>query len=385
MTDILTPVNRNTSLDFAGGKGSRLSFWKQVLPKKIVHYTDHTSGKRKTIDFRDEKMLSHLATAPGKDEVDFMLAPSDNSHTMDPERRRGKVSAMEVRDDGLYARIDFPDADSAKAVLSNPNLGVSARIRPNIEKSDGTVNPLGIIHILGTLDPQISGMKPWEKADLSAPGDDVLDLSSEEYDDMAKKKKLDDYTEADLDGMTDEELDEFLAEHAPSVADLISDEDGDEPDSDSDEEDENENDDPADEDEDDTEDEENLVGVGADMSKFQASIDLANARANEALRRAAEAEWKAEREKYLGEGVPPWALDLAAPILTRADDMVIDLSNEGGPKDVNASETVRKLLDGFKGTVDLSAEAGHGGTFRSGDGDDPDAEMLTAWGDQYGK
>jgi len=55
----------------------------------------------------------------------------------------------------------------------------------------------------------------------------------------------------------------------------------------------------------------------------------------------------------MGEGVPAAALDLAAPVLNRADDMVIDLSF-AQEEDVNVSAIVRGLLDSLKGTVDLS-------------------------------
>jgi hypothetical protein len=111
-----------------------------------------------------------------------------------------------------------------------------------------------------------------------------------------------------------------------------------------------------------------------DIELANQAVASANARANEALKRVAEAEWREERNTLLGEGVPPHALDLAAPVLNRADDMVIDLSNEDG-EDVNASQIVRDLLDSMKGMVDLSTEEGHSGT---GNGDE-DAELLAKW------
>jgi hypothetical protein len=258
-------------------------------------------------------------------------------------------------------------------VLDNPDLGVSARIRPNVQRSDGSTVPAGIIHVLGTLDPQVSGMNPWQPTDLSTGQDEVLDLTSEEYEDMAEKttpvvkKSVNDFTEADIDAMTEAELDEFLAEFVPDFDNYTG--DVDEPEGVTTTQ---------------TKDERELVGAGADMStKATADIELANqradaatARANEALRRVAEAEWTATRNEYLAEGVPPFALDLAAPVLNRSDDMVIDLSNVG-EDDVNISEAVRGLLDALKGTVDLSAEAGHLG-IHAGD-DNPDQDILDRW------
>jgi hypothetical protein len=367
---IQTPVLRNGDYDLSS-KDGKLAFWKQILPQKSIHYTAK-DGSRQVIDFTRE-YLEGLAKAQAVDKVGFLLADKDNAHTMDPERWRAEVAAMEVREDGLYGKIVFPSTEAAKAVLDNPDLGVSARIRPNVQRSDGSTVPAGIIHVLGTLDPQVSGMNPWQPTDLSTGQDEVLDLTSEEYEDMAEKttpvvkKSVNDFTEADIDAMTEAELDEFLAEFVPDFDNYTG--DVDEPEGVTTTQ---------------TKDERELVGAGADMStKATADIELANqradaatARANEALRRVAEAEWTATRNEYLAEGVPPFALDLAAPVLNRSDDMVIDLSNVG-EDDVNISEAVRGLLDALKGTVDLSAEAGHLG-IHAGD-DNPDQDILDRW------
>jgi len=378
--DVLTPYLHNAYVDLADGE--RLAFWKQILPKKTVHYTAK-DGSRQKIDF-DTAYLTDLANNTAVDSLGFLLADKDNAHTMDPEKWRGKVEKLEVRDDGLYGKIVFPNKQSAQAVLMNPELGVSARIRESIAKSDGTVVPRGIVHVLGTLDPQVDGMKPWELADLSTATDDVLDLSTEEYD-MAtktKKKSLDDYTEADVEAMSEDELDAFLAEFAPEVAANL----GDDTDEDADDEDDSNDDDELD---DEDEPLPQLAGAGADMSKaVKDQIDLANSQAQFALQQAAQARaelaaarWERERDSYLNEGVPPHLLDLATPVLARTDDMVIDLSNSG-EDDVNVSTVVRGLLDAAKGTIDLSVESGHSGTFMSGDGNDPDAELLAQWDKQ---
>lgn len=380
MTEILTP-NAVTSEYDLSVRGGKLAFWKQILPMKQIHYTAK-DGTRQTANF-DRQYLTDLANNRAVDQVGFLLADKDNAHTMDPERWRGTVEAMEVRDDGLYGKIVFPNADAAKAVIDNPNLGVSARIREGVAKSDGTQISRGIIHVLGTLDPQVEGMSPWQTADLSQSDKDVLDLSNERFEEMATKK-LSDYSEADIDKMTEDELDSFLAEFAPEFDGTVFNEgEGDEP----------EESDEPDESDDDEEFEEpapspELVGAGADMSKVQSDIDLANGRAayaeqqaRQALSELAQARWDKQRDGYLSEGVPPHMLDLAAPILARHSDMVIDLSNEDG-EDVNVAQIVRGLLDAAKGVVDLSNEAGHSGTFRSGDGDDPDAAMLATWAQQ---
>lgn len=372
-----TPTFKSGDYDLSV-KDGKLAFWKQILPMRTIDYTAK-DGTRQKITF-DQEYLTDLATANAVDKLGFLLADGDNRHTMDPERWRAEVAEMEVRDDGLYGKIVFPNADAAKAVLDNPDLGVSARIRENVQRSDGTTLRRGLIHVLGTLDPQVSGMSPWEATDLSNEGE-FLDLTQEEYGDMADDKttdeatKFDGVTEDDVEKMTDEELNEFLTHLGldPSVYTDLDEVGADESD--------------EDEDDEDHEDEDQLVGAGADMSKTgtQGDIELANqradaatARAEEALKRVAEAEWATERTAYLGKGVPPHALDLAAPVLSRADDMVIDLSVTNDA-DVNVSEVVRGLLDALEGTVDLSNEEGHNGHFRAGDGEDPDAELLAAW------
>lgn len=369
----LSPTLHDADYDLAAENG-RLAFWKQILPIKRVHYTAK-DGSRQVMDFTAD-YLSGLASNTAVDALGFLLADKDNKHTMDPERWRAKVAALEVRTDvekpGLYGKVVFPSRESAKAVLDNPDLGVSARIRPNVQRSDGTTIPAGLIHVLGTLDPQVSGMSPWQATDLSSSGDEFLDLSDEEYEEMPKsnEKAIADYTEADLDAMDDAALDAFLVAAGidPSDYDVTDESEEDEL-----------------EDEDDEAAKRALVGAGADMSKTgNADIDLARqeaadarADAREARSRVAAAEWRETRNAYLEAGVPPHALDLAAPVLNRAEDMVIDLSVVGEEDDLNVSDAVRGLLDALKGTVDLSAEEGHFGLSKADD--NPDTEILDAW------
>lgn len=372
-TSYITPEVHDDHLDLAS-EGGKLAFWKQILPMRRIAYTAK-DGTRRTLDFTRD-MLTELASAKGVDKLGFLLADKDNRHTMDPDRWRGEVAELAVRDDGLYGKIVFPNADAAKAVIDNPDLGVSARIRENVQRDDGRTIPRALIHVLGTLDPQVGGMSPWQAADLSTEQDEVLDLSDEEYTEMPKQAKaLADYTEADIDAMTETELDAFLAEHAPDF----------DPNAVEAEVDADEVDDPADEAEEEAAAKE-LVDAskdgGNDIELANQRADRAEKRANEALRRQAAAEWETERAKYLGEGVPAASLDLAAPLLNRADDMVIDLSSLD-EDDVNVSQIVRGLLDGQKGTVDLSDEQGHGGHFNPGEGEDPDAEALAAWDKQF--
>lgn len=364
---IYTPSLSTADFELSNAGDGKVAFWKQILPKKLIHYTAK-DGSRRTLNF-DEAYLTDLAKNQAVDKIPFVLADKDNAHTMDPERVRGDVAQLAVREDGLYGKIVFPNMEAAKAVIDNPSLGVSARIREGIQKSDGSTLSRGIIHVLGTLDPQVSGMSGWQTADLSAEQGDVLDLTDEEYMEMPKsknKKSIEDYTEAEIEAMSDEDVDAFLTEFAPELADVFSDEEG-----------------GSDEGEPENEHEKELEP--ALSNKASSDIELANQRAErasrqaaEALTRLAQAEWDRARSELLSAGVPPFALDLAAPVLNRADDMVIDLSVTD-EDDVNVSEVVRGLLDALKGTVDLSNEKGHNGSWDPANGEDPDKALLDQW------
>lgn len=363
-----TPWNAGSSTIDLSDDG-RIAFWKQILPKQVVHYTGK-DGKRHTADF-NEQYLQDLANNRMVDKIGFLLADKDNAHTMDPERWRGDVVQLEVRDDGLYGKIVFPNREAAKAVLANPDLPVSARIVDGERgRSDGTSVSRGIIHVLGTLDPQVSGMSGWQVADLSTEAGDLLDLTAEHFEEkkMAEKKTalskpVTEFTEEEIENLTDEELDLFLAELSDLGADIL--------------------------DEDDVEDveDETVEEREPEMAlshEMQSQIDLANARAAKVERELAQAKWDKTRAEYLAAGVPPYLLDLAQPVLNRADEFVVDLSHEEGDgAEVNVAEIVGKLLDAAKGTIDLSVENGHSGTFHAGDGEDPDAEALAAWDNQF--
>jgi hypothetical protein len=352
--------------------GGRLAFWKQVLPKKEIHYTAK-NGTRQVLDFND-RYLTDLANNKIVDKVGFLLADKDNAHTMDPERWRGEVAEWQIRDDqpnpdhnGLYARIVFPNADAARAVMQNPDLGVSARIREDVARSDGSTVPRGIVHVLGTLDPQVSGMSGWTTADLSTETDNLLDLTAETYENgstMADETKVEltkpvsEYTDAEIDEMDDEMLDVFLEALGvdfDGILDAVAEET--------------------------VAPEPEREPEMALSNEMKAEIDLARSEARAARVELAEARWKQTREAYLNAGVPVKDVDLCEPIFNRPNDFVVDLSNEDG-SEINVGEIVSKLLDSLKGTIDLSAETGHAGTFNSGDGEDPDKALLDAWNAQ---
>ena len=111
------------------------------------------------------------------DQVAFQLADAGNTHTNDPERFRGDIVAMDAEEDGLWLTVS-PTAAGEKVLKENPQLGVSARIVEDYARSDGRRFPAAIQHVLGTLDPRIPGLGPWEAIEAATPEpDEVVDLS----------------------------------------------------------------------------------------------------------------------------------------------------------------------------------------------------------------
>lgn len=188
---------------------------KRILPKATINY------RGRKIKF-DDAYLNDLANSYQQgayDQVAFMLAPDNNAHTLDPERFRGEVQGVEVADDGLYATIQVTP-DFAKVLQENPKLGVSARILENYERSDGKHFPRALQHVLGTLDPVITGLGNWEEVALSNGVDlaNVIDLSTTSYEELEQMATRADYlkqvaeaTDMTVEalealGMTDDEL-----------------------------------------------------------------------------------------------------------------------------------------------------------------------------------
>lgn len=339
-------VHTPITTDLAENLGKR-RWRKQVLPIGSIDY----KGRR--LDFTKDYLasLAKSFTDGAYDSVKFLLAPGDNSHTLDPERARGTVTGFELTNDGLDMLLDATDAGS-KVLKENPDLGVSVRIVEDLQRADGKAFPRAIQHVLGTLDPRVTGMRPWEAVSLSNDDQavDLLDLTAADF--AEKEKKMPEITEAQqalldkLAAVPEDRLNAILAEPTEPTEDelarIVADAEAAAA-ADADKE-----------------------PVGAALSvEAQAAIDLANSRAEQAetsardsARRVARAEWTAERQILLSQGVDPAALDLAAPWC--GGDIptgFIDLANDATPtKTVTAAaaDTIRKFLELRKGTVDLS-------------------------------
>lgn len=391
-TTMLTPVDRGK----ARPSGASRLWRKQILPVGEISY------KGRKIAFTPEYLagLAKAFNARAFDQVPFQLAPGDNSHTNDPERFRGEVRGFEATDDGLDLILAATE-DGDEVLRKNPALGVSARIVEDYHRADGAFFPAAIQHVLGTLDPRITGMRPWQAIEAANDGDgEVLDLTAEQYAPPGQapepppppasqppaepgtptqeehRMALTDAQEARLarlldlpddqfnavlaaggetaagegadDQLTDEQLQELidsLPEDGEGEGDGTSGDGGAGGDKEGDRE---------------------PVTAGASLSaEAQAQIDLANSRAEEtslelarvtqALNRAA---FEKERDWYSREyGIPPRITDLARPVL-EGEGHVVELSNGSS---IDAGAIVRKVLKEVGQTVrmlDLSGELG---------------------------
>lgn len=371
MTAFITPY----SVDLAQPVGSHM-FRKRILPIGEIEY----EGQR--VQF-DEPFLSTLVESfhnQAYDQVPFQLATKDNKHNNDPEKFRGEVAALELGSDGLYATVSTTD-EGARIISDNPNLGISARIVNGLRRADGKTFKAAMQHVLGTLDPMINGLGPWEAIEASHPQDRAIDLTSfkfaEPEDDVAQPQ------------LTEEELTQLRAllggqaPDAPGASDVIEDEDDDD-------------DDLTDEQLnaliaeaelfDENEEEPDVVAASADPA-VQAAMQLANARLDEQGMELArvteeldESTWQQERLMLAHDyGIPPAALDLAEPLL-KGTGHVIELSN-GSVTDAGA--VMRRVLTEIGQTIKLLDLSGEIGSPLAPAEDEEERDSRSAFVSQY--
>lgn len=411
-TLVLTPFTDAEAVEL----GNRL--WRrQILPVGDINY------KGRVLKFTKD-YLAKLARS-FKDgaypQVPFQLADTENRHTNDPERYRGEIKDMEVRDDGLWVTTEVSERGDA-LLRENPKLGVSARIVEDYDRADGKFFPAAVQHVLGTLDPRISWMGgKWEAIEAASPEPAaVLDLSNESFigpalDGKAAKKaakaarkaaeKQQDNPAGDgadpeggafMADLTPEQrarLDKLLAlpdETLDALANggtVVTPEELEALTAPGDEEDDGEGDALADEIAAMSDEEiaaleaefnaeaEGLATEGEPVTarepvaaglsaEAQFAIDLANAKAEESARELAVVTARLREEDFQGEkrrladlGVPPYITELAKPLLEGAGHAV-ELANG---KTVDAGAITRQVLTEFARQVkllDLSAELG---------------------------
>lgn len=377
-TAVLTPTTAKPAAKVAGRV-----FRKQVLPIGGIDYKDATGATRR-LDFTPDYLAKIVDSfnAGAYDAVKFQLADSSNTHTLDPERARGTVRALELTDDGLDMIVDLTD-DGAKVIADNPDLPVSARIVEDLKRADGKAFPAAIQHVLGTLDPRVTGMKPWQAVDLTNDPDvPTVDLTAEDY---TKEKSMPEKTSVWAKigkalGLADDASDDDV--RAKLVEEKVIT-------------------DPPAASGDETLTAEEIAALEALANEPQTAsltaeqqqtIDLAAADAAEARREAAElrkqaakSAWTAESQALLTAGVPKSLVDLAAPWCGGdAPAGFIDLANTDTTVEKvreAAASDMRKFLDAHKGLIDLSV---------IGESQNPDEaetkaveEKLEAWEKAY--
>lgn len=322
MTVTLTPILEQDAVELSESGKWR----KQILPTGKFNY------KGKILDFDEigpEAVKSFSNNAANQ--VAFQLADAGNNHNFDPKNYRGELINVEYKaGEGTYGTFDlsqYPDVQ--ELIKKNPKFGVSARIEQDREGGDGQKFKYAFSHVLGTLDPKVVGMKPWESVNLSNvddPDEEVIDLSTEEGEQVTKIDEKNVITPEDLTLLREwkkeqEEMKQFAASLSNGNKD--------------------EKDKPS----------EALLLAQADAKN---AIELAR----ESQREAASERWERKSFELANAGVPPALLELAKPVMSAAkfDVQSIELSN--GDK-LNPQETMLKMIESMKGTVDLSASKGH--------------------------
>lgn len=165
---VLTPVNEAAPIELG-----RQLYRKQVLRHGKFNYKD------RQLEFTPEYIAKLVSAFKDQayDQVPFMLADERNAHTMDPTRAAGDVVGLEATDDGLDALVSLSD-NAAALVRDNPRFGVSVRVLEDLERMDGKKFPAALQHVLGTFDPRMTGMRPWQAVEMSnSDVDHVLDLT----------------------------------------------------------------------------------------------------------------------------------------------------------------------------------------------------------------
>lgn len=401
---VLTPFHGSQAVEL----GNRM--WrKKVLPVGDVEYRGRLLHFTK--DYLGQLVQAFQTRA--YDQVPFQLADAQNTHTNDPERTRGEITAMELGDDGLYVTAELTP-EGEQVLAANPRLGVSARIVEDYARSDGSHFPAAIQHVLGTLDPRIPGLGAWQAIEAASPvPDTVIDLSASSFAGETPPAppqiapaahEPSEGTEPgmpDLDGITDEQkalvarlldlpadqlqalADGGLVLTAEEIAAIAGDpEDGDDQgdvggDEGDDQGDGDGGDDIAAQIASMTDEEFAALTAEFEAEQYQEepvaaglsaeaefAINLANARQEETARelsvitaRLREQDYQAEKRKLADLGVPPYITELARPVL-EGIGRTVELANG---KTADAGQIMRKVLTEYAQQarlLDLDVELG---------------------------
>lgn len=287
------------------------------------------------------------------DSVPFTLVDDHNRHTDDPDRIRGSVEDLSLEEDGLYM-IGRLDERGRAMVNANPKLGVSMRYAPEYPGKDGHVHKHALLHVAATPRPRLHGLKPWEAVELSHDNDselEVIDLSEADWELSAVEDRIGEGGEMEKDKQGGP------GEETPKEEEVRTD------------------------------------TVDLSEEKVQEMIDLAVSEAVTAEKDKREQEVSALKmankiaevgrttAQYIDAGVPPYVVNLAAPLLLANDAggskvKYVDLSEDKEEeREASPYELVTKMLTAWPKQVDLSEEDGT----RTGEGDDDTDAMWKAW------
>lgn len=314
------------------------TFKRKVLPKGTITY------KGQKVTFND-KFLDNVVTsfkANPFDQTSFMLADSDNKHTLDPKQWGGEVTGLEKQADGLWAYFNLAN-DAAELIRKNKKMGVSCGIKVNYaDAKSGKVYPAALHHVLGTLDAKVTGMGEWQEVTLSNEGEILQDLSDTKWVTTTPPVRK----PGTKVQPTQQQLDDAAYAIALSLA----------------------NDDEGGDNVDDAKDK-GVTQAGPDLT-------LANERIGALEIELANARFDREAKDLIDAGVPPALIKLAEPVLRLPQPPVIELANN--EDNVEVAEVIRAILNESKGLLKLANEQGN-----SGDGGDPDeqyeAKILKQW------
>lgn len=329
--EILTPADVGDAVELSAGAGK----WrKQILPMRRINY------KGRVLNF-NRTYLAQLRDSFKKrafDQVPAQIADAANKHNNDPRNFGGELVDVELGNDGLYGVFE-PSEEGAKILRANPKIGVSARILEGYERSDGQRFPKALQHVLLTVDPHVSGMKPWEQmAELSSDltAEETLDLSGTEYEEENNMPKAVVTKTDDEDGgevtLSREEytaLQELLKERQ-EVLEFT------------------QNLDPADFEDEDDEEETEEEGDGTETedggsvrdAQLSATLDAQSAQILELTNQLREKDIQRELQQLADLGLAPAIIEASRPLLEAADSTV-ELS---GGDTVDVGEATRNLL-----------------------------------------
>ena len=324
MTAILTPLVEQEAVKLS--QDGKTLYRKQILPRGEFDY----KGEKINFDVIGQDVKAAFE-AGAMDQVPFQLADGANRHNFDPKNYRGDLVKMELAEDGVYGTFDFSKfPDMQEMIEKNPKFGVSAHIER------GGDHKHAFAHVLGTLNPRVKGMKPWEKVELSDDTDlkNAIDLVDVELSGDGDVTKTTAKPEGDTVTLSKTDYERIMgvvtAQEQFEKAINLSNNDGD-----------GEEENPA--------------------------IKLANERADNAMKLAREGQielaktrWEKKEAELKQAGVPPVMLSKAAALLSapKSDVKPISLSNDGSDA-VDPQAVLLAVLEEAKGIVNLSKDEGH--------------------------